>query len=105
MIAGLLNEHIKILTPNIVTNDFGEGVETYILKTSTKANVIHAGSSKNLENGELFFGMSKIFKVRKYVTVDHLDIIEWNNNKYKINAIEDDKIQQCKIITCTLINE
>ena len=52
MIAGLLNEHIKILTPQIVTNDFGEGVESYIETTTTKANVIHAGSSKNLENGE-----------------------------------------------------
>lgn len=105
MIAGTLNENIKILTPSITVNDYGEGVETYNQTITTKANVVHAGASKNIENGELFFGMSKIFKVRIYVNVDYLDVIEWNENKYKINAIEIDKQNQCKIITCTLIND
>lgn len=105
MQSGLLNETIKILSPHITTNEYGEGVETYDNAISTRANVVHAGSNKNIENGELFFGMTKIFKVRKYVAIDELDVIEWSNNKYKIIAIEEDKQQQCKIITCTLIND
>ena len=53
MIAGQLNENIEIYSPHITVNDVGEKSTEYVLKNTTKANVLHNKGSRDIENDEI----------------------------------------------------
>ena len=105
MQAGQLNEIITIYIPIHTKNEYGEVVEEWKKHTSTKANITYSGGNRNIQNGELFFGYTKIFKVYRYVDINESMIIEWQNKRYKIISIEDVKQYNEKIITAEIINE
>lgn len=104
MQAGQLNEIITIYTPISTTNEYGEMVEEWKEHTTTKANVMYSGGGRNIENGDVFFGYTKIFKVWRYVDIVENMQIEWQSKRYRITSIEDVKQWNEKIITAELIN-
>lgn len=106
MKAGSLTDEIVILKPRYITNDYGEDVvEEWEELYKTKANVMHSGGYKNINNSELFWGTNKVFKVRYYVPVENQCRILWQKKLYSISVIEEDRKAQQKIITAELINE
>lgn len=105
MIAGLLREPIEIYKSELTKNAVGEQETNWILKTKTRSQKINKSGSRNVENDEVVYNYTKIFKVRIYVDVDEFDRIKWNKKFYRILNIDIDKEQQTKIIETELINE
>lgn len=105
MKAGSLTDEIELLKPNYSTNEFGESLTVYESFLKTKANVIHSGGYKTINNNELFWGLNKVFKLRYYVEVKKDFRIKWQNQTYTITTIEKDKNAQQIIITAELLNE
>lgn len=105
MRAGLLTEPIEIWTKTVVTNDFGEETESWALKYSTRARLLHDGGSRVIENEQVFFSHTKTFQVRDYVPVDDYDKIIWDHKEYRILNIEPDKKQMNLTIKTELIDD
>jgi len=105
MRAGLLTEPIEIWEKTIVKNDYGEETETWALKYSTRARLIHDGGSRMIQNDEVFYAHSKTFEVRHYVPVDDYDKIIWDNKEYRILNIEPDRERNNKRIKAELIDD
>lgn len=105
MKAGMLNNIIKILSPTISKNEYGEDVETYHVARTTRARVIHNNGSKMNTNDEMVWTQSKQFEVRMYVKVDERDLIEWQHKRFKITYIEDIPEYNQKVINTELLNE
>lgn len=104
--AGLLNEVIVIYKPNYQVNEFGEKVQTYEKKYTTRANVEHTSGNRTIENQEIFYGYKKAFRIRSYVPVVENDIVEYDSKRYRIMSIDNKiKINNEKIILTELINE
>lgn len=105
MRAGLLKERIGIYTNIIYTNEYGEETETWELKFSTRAKLIHNRGQRTMPNGEVFYTSVKTLEVRSYVPVNEFDRIEWDNKTYRILNIDPDEAQNKKIISIELIND
>jgi head-tail adaptor len=105
MRAGLLNEPVEIWEKSLVTNDYGEQTETWSLKYSTKARLVHKGGSRVIENSEVFYSHLKTFQVRYYVPVGEYDRVKWDNKYYRILNVEPDKERMNKTIEGELIDD
>lgn len=104
--AGLLNEVITILTPTSNVNEFGEKVQTYSIRYTTRARVEHDSGTRSNENNEIFYSYQKSFTVRSYVPVNEFDLIQYNGKKYRITSIDDRiKTHNDKLIITELIND
>lgn len=105
MNAGKLKHRIEIFSPHLTTNEVGEQVNEFILKNTTKANVINNSGSREIENDEIVYNYTKTFEVRIYVDVDEFDRIKFQNKFYRILNIDtNDELQQITIQT-ELVNE
>lgn len=103
--AGLLNEVIKILEPTSTINEFGEKVQTYNVKYTTRARVEHNNGTRSNENNEIFYSYQKTFTVRSYVPVTEFDLVEYNSKRYRIITIDDRiKVHDDKLLITELIN-
>lgn len=105
MIAGKLTERIEIYSPHITINEVGEQATEYILKNTTKANVVHKSGSRNIENDEIVYNYNKTFEVRIYIDVDEFDRIKWGNKYYRILDIDTNKELQKITIQAELVND
>lgn len=59
MIAGRLNEPIKIFHPTVNYNEFGEANEEYKEVYTTRAKVDHNSGTRTVENNEIVFDYNK----------------------------------------------
>ena len=105
MIAGRLNEVIKIYHPTVTTNDYGEASEEYKLLYTTRAKVDHNSGTRTVENNEIVFDYTKTFNVRSYVPVTDADRIEWQGKMYRILTTQQRREYNDIMITAELINE
>lgn len=106
MRAGLLNEVIKIYSPQSMVNEFGEKVQTYTETYKTRARVEHVTGNRDNENNEIFYSYQKTFTVRSYVPVTEFDQVEYNNKRYRIITIDNRiKANNDKVIITELIND
>lgn len=105
MIAGRLNEIIKIYHPTVTTNDYGEASEEYKLSYTTRAKVDHNSGTRTIENDEIVFDYNKTFTVRSYVPVTDVDRIEWQGKMYRILTTQQRREYNDIMITTELINE
>ena len=105
MIAGKLTELIEIYSPHITVNDVGEKSTEYVLKNTTKANVIHNKGSRDIENDEIVYKYQKTFEVRIYVDVGEFDRIKWGSKYYRILDIDTNKELQKITIQTEVVNE
>lgn len=105
MQAGVLQEVIKILSPQVITTEYGDQHTEYVLKTTTRAKVNYQSGNRSEINHEIFYDMSRTFTVRLYVNVTEEDHLVYNNREYRIINITPDRQYQQKTILAELINE
>jgi len=105
MQASLLRERIRIMTPVLSVNEYGEQVQEYETLYQTKARVIHDFGGREVTNNEVFNNYQKTFHVRRYIQVDEKMLIRYNKRDYRILTIEDVPSNNMKIIKGELINE
>ena len=105
MRAGVLTEIIGVYKPTVRSNEFGEQIQRYILDNETRAQVMHNSGSRSVTNNEVVFDYTKTFKVRRYVELCENFQIAYQNKRYRILSIEDDRKYNQKTIIAELINE
>lgn len=105
MIAGTLDEIIKIHTPIKSKNEYGEESVELKFKCSTRARLIHNGGGKGIVNFEAFYSHTKMLQVRHYVDVKEFDVIEWNREFYNVIDITPNKAQMMQEIVIELKND
>ena len=105
MIAGRLNEPIKIYHPTVVYNEYGEATEEYKELYITRARVDHNSGTRTVENNEIVFDYTKTFNVRSYVPVTNDDRIEWQGKMYRILTTQQRREYNDIMITAEMINE
>ena len=103
--AGKLKEVIEIYSNEIIKDEYGQEVETKVLKCSTKPELRHYKGSRNIENSEIVHNYLKSFLVRYYVDVDDYDIIKWDGKYYRVIDIEPNREFQYKTINAEKIND
>lgn len=104
--ASRLNyEKIQILEPVISRNEFGEQVQTYQLKKTTKALVEFIDGKDEITNQNAVNSYSVKITIRSYNQVNDNDLILWNDNKYNIDYIKFDRSKMIKEIKCNRILE
>ena len=105
MIAGRLNEVIKIYNCTETVNDYGERETTYVYAYTTRAKVEFNSGHRSNENNEVVFSYAKSFNVRYYVPITETAQIEWQGKKYRILTIERRREYNDILINTELINE
>ena len=106
MLAGLLNEVIKVENPIVVENEYGANhIEWNTFIERTKAEVTYNNGNRLNQNNEIVFSYQVIFTVRVYHQITENMRIVWKNKKYRILSIEESKKKQKLVIKTELINE
>lgn len=105
MIAGRLNEVIKVYNVETTVNDYGERIEDYVLSMTTRARVDFNSGSRTNENSEIVFNYQKTFNVRSYVPVTDTSHIEWQEKMYRVLSVEKRREYNDIIVIAELINE
>lgn len=97
---------ISIHTPDTVTNEYGERVQTYHVSYTTRARVMNDRGGRELQNGEVFNSYRKTFLIRSYVPISERDLIEYKGKKYRVITIDDrtEDFNDKEVIT-ELVNE
>lgn len=105
MMAGQLNEVIKIYKSVETENDYGERTITQEYVTTTRAKHEASGGGRANENNEIVYDYSKIFYVRSYIPITDTTVIEFDNKKYRVITFEKRKEHNDIRIVTELINE
>ena len=105
MQAGLLKDIIELYKPSLTKNEFGEQIQEYIRVCETKSQVKFNSGNRGISNDEVVVNYTKIFLVRYYIQVNENYQIQWNNHRYRILSIEENRQHNYKQIIAELINE
>lgn len=105
MQAGRLTETIEIHNPQFNINEFGEQTEQYMYHCTTRAQVIHNSGNRTISNDEILHDYTKTFKIRRYIKISDISLILYNNKKYRVLSIEDNRHTNEKTVIAELINE
>lgn len=105
MIAGRLNEAVRIWRPFVEVNEFGERVEEWRKIYDTRARVEYTGGSRQIEAGEMWNPYSKRFEVRSYVPVDEQCRVEWQGQLWRVLSVEHSRERNEIILNTELVNE
>ena len=105
MIAGRLNEVVKIFDPVETINEYGERSTVYNETYTTRARVEFNTGNRGNENDEIVFNYFKTFNLRAYVPITETSLIEWQGKKYRILTIERRREYNDLLINTELVNE
>ena len=105
MIAGRLNEVVKIYNVESTVNDYGERIEDYVLSMTTRARVDFNSGNRTNENDEIVYNYQKTFNVRSYVPVTDTSHIEWQEKMYRVLSVEKRREYNDIVVIAELINE
>lgn len=105
MIAGRLNEVVKIFDAVETVNEYGERSIEYVERYTTRARVEFNNGNRGRENDEIVFNYFKTFNLRSYVPVSETSLIEWQGKRYRILTIEARREYNDLLINTELINE
>ena len=103
--AGLFNEKIEIYDISSSRNDYGEQVDVYTLKYTTRAKVGHNSGSRTVINNEIQTPYVKNFVVRYYVPVTDTAQIKYKGKYYRITSIDPDPALQQIVVTTEIVND
>lgn len=105
MKAGAYKYPIELYHRQTETNDYGEGVESYVLVRETKAAINFRAKSR--EHGLSEERMPGIYEmiVRSYVEVDDTSQVRWEGKKYRVIDWHEDLDYRDKVMTVEEINE
>lgn len=105
MIAGRLNEVVKIYNVESTVNDYGERMEDYVLSMTTRARVDFNSGNRTNENDEIVYNYQKTFNIRSYVPVKDTSHIEWQEKMYRVLSVEKRREYNDIVVIAELINE
>lgn len=105
MIAGRLNEVVRIYNVESTVNDYGERIEEYVLSMTTRARVDYNSGNRSNENSEIVFNYQKTFNVRSYAPVVDTSHIEWQDKMYRVLSVEKRREYNDIVVIAELINE
>lgn len=105
MRAGLLNEHITFLKPEIKKTETGSESNTYVSDHNCRARVTYSGGERVNENGDIFYTHIINFEIRQGYAFTELYRIRWDDREYRILYIEKSRVNQSIIIKTELIND
>jgi head-tail adaptor len=105
MRAGMLTETIEVVKPVIVETEYSGKKTDYATCCRTRAEVLHRGGGKAIENAEIVTSYTVMFSIRMYHRITPDMIIIHNESRYRILDINPQKAQQRIIITGEVINE
>lgn len=105
MNAGLLKECITIEQPTISQNVYGANELEWSTFIETRAFVNYTSGNRMTANNEVIWSYQVNFTIRVYHQVNEKMRIIWNDKKYRILSIEEDKDKQKLTIRTELINE
>lgn len=105
MIAGRLNEVVKIYRPTETVNEYGGRTTEFTELYTTRAKVEYSTGNKVIENDEIVFSYAKRFFLRSYVPVTETDQIEWQSKRYRILTLENRREYNDIVLNTELINE
>ncbi len=104
MQAGSLKESIVIMEPDIKMGDLHSPEMTYHEGWRTRAAVTTPGTSRTIDNAELFFSATAVFRVRIYHKITPDMRIVWSGGTYRIVGIETDRARMEMVIKTELVN-
>ena len=105
MQAGLLKYIIDIQTVIIDKDEYGAETEQWQNVITTKADVRYLNGSKTLQNGEIINLNQLQFIVRHYLNINEQMRIIYEEKKYRILSVNNDRLMAKKMIIAELINE
>lgn len=105
MIAGRLNEVVKIFDAVETVNEYGERSIEYVERYTTRAKVEFNTGNRGRETEEIVFSYFKTFNLRSYVPISETSLIEWQGKRYRILTIEARREYNDLLINTELINE
>lgn len=105
MIAGRLNEVVKIFDAVETVNEYGERSVEYVHHYTTRARVDFNTGNRSTENDEIVFNYYKTFNLRSYVPIVETSLIEWQGKRYRILTIEFRREYNDLVVNTELINE
>lgn len=105
MRAGQLKELITVLIPDSVLSDFRSPATSWRDGFPTRAAVKTPGTSKTIDNAEIFFSSTAVFRVRIYHHITEQMRIRWRGDVYRIIGIERDEALRELIIKTEKVNE
>lgn len=105
MQAGLLKYVIDIQAVNNSKDEYGAETEQWQNVIQTKADVRYLNGSKTLQNNEIINLNQLQFTVRHYLNINEQMRIVYEEKKYRILSINNDKLMMKKTIISELIND
>lgn len=105
MQAGQLRETITIMVPDVEMGDLRSPEMTYREGWRTRAAVKTPGTSRTIDNTEMFYSSTAVFRVRIYHKITPDMRIVWSGGTYRIVGIETDRARMEMVIKTELVNE
>ena len=105
MQAGSLKESIVIMEPDIKMGDLHSPEMTYHEGWRTRAAVTTPGTSRTIDNTEMFYSSTAVFRVRIYHKITPDMRIVWSGGTYRIVGIETDRARMEMVIKTEKVNE
>lgn len=105
MQAGLLKYVIDIQAVIKSKDEYGAETEQWQNVIQTKADVRYINGSKTLQNGEIINLNQLQFTVRHYLNINEQMRIIYEEKKYRILSINNDRLMIKKTIIAELIND
>lgn len=88
MIAGRLNETVRIFDPVTTVNAYGERIKEYRQVYETRARVENTSGARVEQNNEIVFSYNYNFTLRSYVPITEASQIEWQDNRYRVLTLQ-----------------
>lgn len=104
MQAGQLRETITIMVPDVEMGDLRSPEMTYREGWRTRAAVKTPGTSRTIDNAEVFFSSTAVFRVRIYHKITTDMRIVWKGDIYRIIGVETDRARMEMVIKTELAN-
>lgn len=105
MQAGLLKYVIDIQEVAKSKDEYGAEIEQWQNVIQTKSDVRYLNGSKTLQNGEIINLNQLQFTVRHYLNINEQMRIIYEEKKYRILSVNNDRLMAKKMIIAELINE
>ena len=105
MRAGQLKEIITVLIPDSVLSDLRSPATSWRDGFPTRAAVKTPGTSRTIDNAEIFFSSTAVFRARIYHHITEQMRIRWRGDVYRIIGIERDEALRELVIKTEKVNE
>jgi SPP1 family predicted phage head-tail adaptor len=101
----MYNKEVTFLRPEVSKNEVGEQVTSYTPIITTRANLKHISSDRDIENNEVLFRTVDIFTIRDYHKIQQDYRIKYRDKNYRILRILEEPDYRQITIEAEIVNE